>query len=294
MGIESWDQIFTPERLVAIGQGVLRLLLVLGLTRICLYLSSFGVDRLLRQYKRLPRPDGGEARANTIAALLKSVTRYVIYFVGIVWALDTVGVRAGSVMAAAGIGGLAVGFGAQNLVRDVISGFFILFEDQYGVGEYVTVDSASGFVEEVGLRSTRIRAFQGDLHFIPNGSIKVVTNHSRGAMRVWLEVQIAYEADHRRAMEVAARACEELRSRLDYVVEGPKVMGLEGLGAAGATISIWALARNMKQWSLEREIRQAVKEAFEREGIPAPYPRTVVVQDDQTRHGSGRKPESPA
>ncbi|MDP2872937.1 MAG: mechanosensitive ion channel family protein [Bacillota bacterium] len=272
----------------------MRLLLVLVLTRAGITFSSYAIKRSLAQYSSRPRLGGSEARANTIGALLRSVSRYVLYFVGFVWAMDAIGIRAGSIMAAAGIGGLAVGFGAQNLVRDVISGFFILFEDQYEVGEFVTIDGASGIVEEVGLRSTRIRAFAGDVYFVPNGSIAKVTNHSRGDMRAWVEVSISYECDHNHAIEVANRACAALAGRLDYVVEGPKVMGIQNLGESGVVLSIWGKAQNMKQWALEREIRKEVKEAFEREGVEIPYPRTVVIHRREEEPSRSAGPSGPA
>jgi small conductance mechanosensitive channel len=278
LGIESWDQIFTPERLISIGQGLLRLVVVFVLTRLSVSLSAFAVDRSLAQYRRRLGAHGRESRAQTVAALLKSVSRYLLYFVGLIWALDAVGIRATSVLTAAGIGGLAVGFGAQHLVRDVISGFFILFEDQYQVGEYVTLNGATGVVDEVGLRSTRVRAFAGEVYYVPNGSIELVTNHSRGNMRAWVEIGIAYEADHNRAIAVAAEACEKLKENLEIIMEGPKVMGIQKFGESDVVLSIWAMARNMKQWELEREIRRAVKEAFEREGIEVPYPRRVILQ----------------
>lgn len=276
MGIGSWEEIFTPDRVIAIGQGFLRLMVVLVLTRVAVSLSSFAVDRSLDHYRRRTGGDGRESRAQTIGALLKSVSRYALYFIGFVWALDAVGIRAGSVLAAAGIGGLAVGFGAQNLVRDVISGFFILFEDQYEVGEYVTVNGSSGVIQEVGLRSTCIRAFAGDVYFIPNGAIQTVTNHSRNNMRAWVEIRVAYEQDHNRAIQVAQEACDQLKQEVDFIVDGPKVMGIQKLGESDVVLSIWALAKNMKQWETERRIRKMVKEAFERQGVEIPFPRRVV------------------
>lgn len=272
------------------GQAGLRLLLVLVVTRLSITFSAFAINRLMAHYSKSRRAllAAGEARAKTIGALLRSVSRYALYFIGFVWAMDAIGIPAGSIITAAGIGGLAIGFGAQNLVRDIISGFFILFEDQYEVGEFVTIDGSSGVVEEVGLRSTRIKAFAGDVFFIPNGSITKVTNHSRSDMRAWVEISIAYECDHNRAIDVANRACADLAARLDYIVEGPTVMGIQQLADSGVVLSIWARAQNMKQWALEREIRKEVKEAFEREGIEIPYPRRVVI------HRRDAPPSEPA
>jgi moderate conductance mechanosensitive channel len=113
--------------------------------------------------------------------------------------------------------------------------------------------------------------------FIPNGSIAKVTNHSRGDMRAWVEIGFAYECDHNHAIDVATRACDELAKTLDYVVEGPKVMGIQKLDDSSVVLAIWAKATNMKQWALERDIRKAVKEAFDREGVEIPFPRRVVI-----------------
>ena len=134
-----------------------------------------------------------ENKRKTLAGLLKSILRYVTYFTAAINILEIVGVKTASLLAAAGIGGLAVGFGAQNLVKDVISGFFIIFEDQYNVGDYVEAAGVAGVVDEVGLRTTRLRDFGGQFHIIPNGEIALVTNHSRGIKRALVKVKIAYE-----------------------------------------------------------------------------------------------------
>jgi len=266
----------TPDRLWALGQGLLRVLIVLLLLRLAMRFAAYAVDKSMTSYKNGRRFKGSRARADTVTALLKSVSRYVIYFVGFVWVLDIVGIPAGSVIAAAGIGGLAIGFGAQNLVRDVISGFFMLLEGQCEVGEFVTIDGLTGVIDEVGLRSTRIQAFSGDLMFIANGQIKVVTNHSRSDMRSLVEVSIAYHEDHNRAIAVATEALETLKEQVDYIVDGPKVMGIVDLADSGVVLRIWAKTTNMNQWGFEREMRRAVKEAFDREGIEIPFPQRVV------------------
>ncbi len=277
LGIDNWDQIITPERLVAIGQGLLRVLFVLVVTRVGISLASYAVEKFMAGYKKHHIFRQNPARVETIGALLRSVIRYGLYLIGFLWVLDAIGIRAGSVLAAAGIGGLALGFGAQNLVRDVISGFFILLEGQYEVGEYVTVDGKSGVIAEIGLRSTRIQAFSGDVIYIPNGTITVVTNHSRAPMSAIVDVSFGYGEDHNRAIAVATQALEEFRFQVDYIVDGPKVLGIVDLGESGVKIRVWAKAANGKQWGLERDMRRVVKEAFDREGIEIPFPHRVVM-----------------
>jgi small conductance mechanosensitive channel len=273
----------TTESALAAGRLAAGVVGILLLTVAAVRVTTYAIDRSLAGYRKHSTTRANAGRVETMGALARSTARYIIYFVGFLWVLDVLGIPAGSVIAAAGIGGIAIGFGAQHLVRDVISGFFILMEDQYAVGEYVTIDGISGVVSEVGLRSTRIQAFSGDLHFIPNGNVQRVANHSRSDMRSMIDVSIGYGEDHNRAIAVAAAALEELKSAIDYITEGPQVLGIHDLGASGVVLRVWARARNMKQWDLEREMRRVLKEAFEREGIEIPFPQQVVILRDQRR-----------
>ncbi|WP_337960997.1 mechanosensitive ion channel family protein [Caloramator sp. mosi_1] len=132
--------------------------------------------------------------------------RYTMYFVAAIWIFDIK-----TVIAVTGVAGVAIGFGAQNLVKDIISGVFILFEDQFAVGDYVVIDGLSGFVETIGIRVTKLRDFSGDLHIIPNGTISKVTNKTRGNMRALVDVDIAYEEDIDHAISVIKEVCEEVK-----------------------------------------------------------------------------------
>lgn len=152
-----------------------------------------------------------ERKIGTLMSLTKNILRYVIYFIAVASILKIFNIEMTSILAVAGIGSLAIGFGAQNLVKDVISGFFIIFEDQFGVGDYITINNFSGLVEEVGLRISKIRDFSGDLHIIPNGEIKTVTNHTRGSMRALVNVGIPYEEDVDRIINVLTQICEDIK-----------------------------------------------------------------------------------
>jgi len=226
-----------------------------------------------------------ENKRKTLIGLLKSIVRYVTYFVVIINLLELLGVKTGSLLTAAGIGGLAVGFGAQNLVKDVISGFFIIFEDQYNVGDYVEAAGVAGTVEDIGIRSTRLRDFGGQLHIIPNGEITLVTNHSRGSMRALVEIGIAYEEDMDRALTALEDVCKEIRSKREDIVEGPSVLGVTKLGSSEVVVTILARTVPMQQWSVEREIRRAVKDRFDRENIEIPYPRVVYIKKGSESEG---------
>jgi small conductance mechanosensitive channel len=228
------------------------------------------------KFKRVPVD---ESRMRTLAGLLKSVLRYTVYFIAAVVMLDTFGVKTSSIIAAAGIGGLAIGFGAQNLVKDVISGFFIIFEDYFQIGDYVETAGVSGVVEEMGLRTTKLRDFGGQLHIIPNGEITRVTNHSRGNLRALVNVRVSYEEDLNRVIKILEEVAEEVRQKRDDIVEGPTVLGVSDFGPSEAVITIWARTLPMQQWSVERELRKAIKERFDREGIEIPYPRMIVIDE---------------
>ena len=218
-----------------------------------------------------------ERKIGTLMSLTKNILRYVIYFIAVASILKIFNIEMTSILAVAGIGSLAIGFGAQNLVKDVISGFFIIFEDQFGVGDYITINNFSGLVEEVGLRTSKIRDFSGDLHIIPNGEIKTVTNHTRGSMRALVNVGIPYEEDVDRIINVLTQICEDIKKSRNDVIEGPTVLGITDFQDSQVLITIIAKTEPMKQWEVERDIRYRIKKVFDREKITFPYPHTDVT-----------------
>ncbi len=226
-----------------------------------------------------------ENKRKTLASLLKSIVRYVTYFMAALNILEIIGVNTTSLLAAAGVGGLAVGFGAQNLVKDIISGFFLIFEDQYNVGDYVEIGGVSGIVDEIGLRTTKLRDFGGQFHIIPNGEITLVTNHSRGMMRALVNINIAYEEDLDKVFKALDDVCQRVKKKRDDILEGPTVLGISNLGPTEIVVSILARTEPMKQWSVEREIRKAVLEKFAEEGIEKPYPRMVYISKQSKGEG---------
>lgn len=254
------------------------ILLTLILVRVMLSLGYLIIERAFQVRTRTGRYAIDEKRANTLRAILKSVLQYVVYFVAAITILDELNVPIAAVLSAAGILGLAVGFGAQNLVKDVITGFFILFEDQFAVGEYVEIEGVGGIVEDVGLRVTKLRDWGGQLHIIPNGKITMVTNHNRGNMRALVEVSVAYEEDINRVLTVLNGVTAQMATEYQEVLtEGPKVQGIWKLGETEVVIRIVARTKPMEQWGIEMEIRRRVKETFDREGIKIPYPRRIFV-----------------
>lgn len=222
-----------------------------------------------------------DRRLTTLTDILKKVIKYILIFIGIVTSLELFGINTTSIIATAGIGGLAIGFGAQSLVKDIITGFFILLEDQYAIGDHIRIDSKEGIVEELGVRVTKVRAFSGDLHIIPNGSITIVDNMTRGAMRALIKVAVAYEEDVDRAMEVMDRVGKSVASENTNIVDGPTVLGISDFGSSDVVITMVAKTKPMEQWAVERELRKKIKEAFKRENIEIPYSKVVVYKGEE-------------
>ena len=196
---------------------VAKIVIVFIAIRISIKISHILIDKFFRKQQSF-KFKMEDKKASTLAIILKSIAKYLLYFIGIVPILEIFGINPSSILATAGIGGLAIGFGAQNLVKDVITGFFILFEDQYAVGDYIKTGEFDGIVEEIGLRVTKIRAFSGELYIIPNGNIQSVTNKCRGAMRAWVNVSIAYEEDIDNAIKVLTSLATEIAHVYDNIV----------------------------------------------------------------------------
>lgn len=194
--------------------------------------------------------------------------------------LRVLGVDYTAILAGAGVVGLAVGFGAQTLIRDFISGFFLLLEDLVSVGDWIEVGGPggiSGMVESVGLRITRVRGFDGMLHVIPNGELTRFGNANRGFMRALVAVDIAYEQDPARGMAIAEQVARKwTEERQDVVVEPPQVQGIVSFGESSIRIRVVVKVKPMEHWQAERELRNRLKAAFDSQGVEIPFPRRVV------------------
>lgn len=264
------------DKLIGYGTAALKAVLIVIGVRVLVHFGSMIIDKFFDSQKQ-SRFGFNERKADTLSELLKSVLRYTLYIIGIISVLETIGFETGTLLVGAGLGGVAIGFGAQSLVKDVITGFFILFEDQFAVGEYVTIDSMSGIVEAVGLRITKIKDFSGDLHIIPNGQIGRVTNHSRDNARALVDVEVGYEVNIDRALMVLKQVCETIKGQNPDIVEGPTVLGVTQLGDSGVSIRIVAKTKPMSQWGVERDLRKSIKDNFEKQDINIPYPTRVII-----------------
>ncbi|MGI8792146.1 MAG: mechanosensitive ion channel family protein [Acidimicrobiales bacterium] len=221
----------------------------------------------------------GAQRADTVGALLKSTATFVIWSIAMLMVLGELGLNLGPLIAGAGIVGVALGFGAQNLVRDFLSGMFMIAEDQFGVGDIVDAGEASGVVEAVTLRITRLRDVNGTVWHIPNGAITRIGNKSQQWSRAVIDLDVAYDTNLASAkaviQEVAAEvAADEAWSAI--IIEPPEVWGVEHLGADGISIRLVVKTLPAQQFTVAREIRSRIKERFDADGIEIPFPQRVV------------------
>jgi moderate conductance mechanosensitive channel len=216
------------------------------------------------------------ARRGALVQVTAGAVRAVIGVVAGFLVLDALGVELAPLLASAGVVGIAIGFGAQSLVKDFFSGFFLLVEDQLGVGDVVDLGDASGTVESVTLRRTRLRDVSGTVWHVANGEIRRVANRSQYWARAVVDVAVSPDADVRHATEVirdvVAHMWEEADWREDGVTEAPEVWGVEQIGLDGVTIRTVVTTAPAKQWSIARELRLRIKEALDRAGIPTARP----------------------
>lgn len=237
-------------------------------------------------------------RAGTIGSALKSVASIVVFAVATTTVLSELGVDLGPVLASAGIVGVAVGFGAQNVIKDWLNGMFMILEDQYGVGDVIDAGPASGTVEAVSLRTTRLRSVDGTVWHVRNGEILRVGNSSQGWSRALLDIPVSWRNDVDHVRTVIKQVADGLwheEAWADHVLEEPEVWGVESMGADGLVIRLVVKTKPLEQWEVARELRQRVKAAFEQEGIDLGVPtRAVRTVPDAPASRTTAPPPAPA
>jgi moderate conductance mechanosensitive channel len=279
-GIQIYSFDIPTEKINAFIADVIASTFIIFVMYIVIKIGKHLIDKTVERQNGM-RISLDEKKAKTLGAILTSLLRYSVYFFGISAILTRF---FGTIsLTFASIGGVAIGFGAQSLVKDVINGFFILFENQYIVGDYINIESKGGIVESLELRVTKLRDFNGDLHIIPNGLITQVTNHSRGDMRVMLDVDIAYEEDVESAIQVMQNVCEEFKEKNENMVEGPRVVGVAAVKEYAVTIKVIGKAKSMTQWECENQLRKEIKLALDKASISIPYPKRRIITDKEDK-----------
>jgi small conductance mechanosensitive channel len=264
----------------------LQILLILILAAVAARLLSVGTRYLTNRIKRLDDVDGSDLdkRTDTIFNVVHNAGLAIILITTTLMVLDELTIDITPMLASVGIVGLALGLGAQTLVKDIIGGIFILMEGQYRVGDVVELQGKTGVVEDLTLRVTSVRDFQGDLHMIPNGDIRLVTNKGRDWSRAIVDVSIAYEEDIDRAVttleEIGRHAAED--SEVGRVfLEQPTVTGVEGIEDGQIRLRLIVKTVANEQWDVQRFLRRRIQEVFGQEGIKLAMPRREVWMVDK-------------
>ena len=225
-----------------------------------------------------------ERRQQTLLKLSQSVLSYVVYFSAIIGALSSLNINVAGLLAGAGIAGLAIGFGAQNLVKDVITGFFIIFEDQFGVGDYIRINTSSaaeGTVTEIGLRTTKIVGITGEVYIVPNGQITEVVNFSLNNSKAVIDMQVGIEADIEKIENLMTEYLKTLPKQYEELVDVPKFVGVQNVTGTEITIRIVAETKPQQHYGIARIIRRDVKKILEKNGIPMAYPKMMIYDSSK-------------
>ncbi|MCH8064794.1 MAG: mechanosensitive ion channel family protein, partial [Chloroflexi bacterium] len=225
-----------------------------------------------------------EQRIDTLTQVIYRTVWFVAVVAGLITILPEFGINASALLAGAGLLGLAVGFGAQSLVKDMISGLFILVENQYGKGDVVSIAGVGGVVEDVNLRRTLLRDLDGTQHSVPNGEISVASNRTQVWSRTNIVIGVSYGDDLEQVFAVINRVGEEMAGDpawSEAIISAPKVLGIDGFGDSSVDIRVLGDTLPGRQWDVTRELRLRLKTAFDAEGIEIPFPHRTIVSAGQ-------------
>lgn len=273
-----WSEIIGNINAWAITTGlVVFLTLVAVLVLIVIIRAIF--KRIVTVVEKRDYRPGRVKRIKTLTVVFRRVLMIIIVVVGTLTILSELGIDLAPVLTVVGIAGLALSFGAQSLVKDVIAGIFILIENQVRVGDIAQIGEFSGVVEDMNLRTIRLRDVNGGLHIIPNGAITAITNRSKDFARYLFEISVSYKEDVDRVIDVVRELGDEIVNDPDYsevITEPFEVWGLDNFGESAVTIKARITTRPHKQWEVAREFNRRLKARFDKEGIEIPFPQRVI------------------
>ncbi len=286
IGVDWAAFLRTPVGMWLVGRG-LKILLVLAVTSVLVKLLALVVDHL---FSRLGRNQDDEMvkRADTLKSVVRSVINIAMITIALMMILGNLGLDIAPILASAGVLGLAIGFGAQQMVRDVINGFFILMDDQIRVGDVVSIAGQSGLVESVNLRLTRLRDLSGNVHYVRNGEITVVTNMTKEYSHYVFDVGVAYRENVDEVIAVLQQIDEEMRLDEEFgkdILEPLEILGLDRFADSAVIIRVRTKTRPGRQWEVGREFNRRMKKRFDELGIEIPFPH-VTLYMGQDKDGS--------
>ncbi|MEW6684471.1 MAG: mechanosensitive ion channel family protein [Nitrospirota bacterium] len=272
-------------------QSSIRILMALGAGLVALRLLRFAVQRLeivLIKAKESTEmvPGSTRKRVATLTGILSTIGRFAIWTLVVLICLDQVGVNVTPILAGAGVAGLALGFGAQNLVRDVISGFFMILEDQVRIGDVAIINGTGGLVEAITFRTIILRDLAGVVHVFPNGSVNTLSNMTKVWSAYVIDVGVAYKEDTDRVVEVMRDVAESMRQDQAFaakILEPIEIFGVDNFGESEVTIKARLKTLPIEQWNVGREYRRRLKKAFDAQGIEIPFPHRSLYMGDASK-----------
>jgi small conductance mechanosensitive channel len=285
-----WDQVddFLLGKLGDAAQSIVQIALIVIISLIILRLLRVAVRRVVQQVLAAQdQPQRAlQQRAETLADVVESAGRYIVIIIATMMVLTNLGLEIGPLIASAGLAGLALGLGAQSLVKDTINGFFILFENQYAVGDVIKLGDSSGSVEEISLRRTVLRAVNGAQIIVPNGEIRVVQNLSKGWSRALIDIETSPTANDKQVVAVLHEVLDHIQEDPNfgqYILEPPDILGINSISTTGVTFRVLVKTEPMQQWTVERALRLRIREAFRKHGIPLPIVTSTAVAPEAAR-----------
>lgn len=266
----------------------LRILIIVLIAFVVYFILRFFAEKSIRFVGTSKAERENEKQANTLYTLLKTIIKIALLIIVGAMILEEFGIKIGPLLAAAGVVGIAVGFGSQRLVEDIISGFFILMENQVRIGDYIQTAGMSGEVEKVGLRSIILRDFSGNVHFIRNGKIDFITNMTKDYSRYLFKIGVAYKEDVDEVMKLMREVDKDLRSDSEFsndILEPIDIMGLDEFADSALIIKARTKTRPQQQWRIAREFNRRLKICFDKNNIEIPFPH-VTLYMGQEKDGS--------
>lgn len=267
----------------------LRIFLILILTLVVIKVVQLLMDKLFHRLFRNQKDDIEiQKRSDTLKSVIRNIINITIVVVAVMMILDQLGVEIGPILAAAGVVGIAVGFGAQQLVKDIIQGFFILLDDQIRVGDVVQIADKGGLVENVNLRMITLRDLAGNVHFVRNGEITVVTNMTKEYSRYVFDIGVAYRENVDEVIEVVKQVDAELRDDPEFkndILEPIEILGLDQFADSAVIIKARTKTLPIRQWAVGREFNRRLKKKFDELDIEIPFPH-VTLYPGQNKDGT--------
>lgn len=264
------EEILDEKVWLMLGEGIIKIFLVLLLSRIIIKIGKTVLNKFFLVRTKTPLRVS-ERREATLIKLLENIITYVVNFISLIMILEICGLDVKALLAGAGIIGLAVGFGAQSLVKDIITGFFVIFEDHFSVGDYIKINTFEGEVLEIGLRTTKIKSSKGELHLIPNGSIMQVTNYSILNSKAVVDVTIPNDGSIELAEKVLIRQMVDLAKKYEDLVRDPELLGIETITPEEVVLRVTAETKPMRHFEMNRILRKEISTALESSGIQSTY-----------------------